>query len=136
MLEALYAYLEISERSVPPEELVAKAMGRPTKTWSGRRTERGIYWNAEVEARFRELGGLSSTSGWATIVPVLDERRDAAGYSGIRRIASQIGRYEIRWIPRSRIWYRNAGWRKASKSAARPRQSLVMLRISNVSIAG
>ena len=57
-LEALYAYLEISERSVPPEELVAKAMGRPTKTWSGRRTERGIYWNADVEARFRELGGL------------------------------------------------------------------------------
>ena len=56
--------------------------------------------------------------------------------SGIRRIASHIGRYEIRLIPRSRIWYRNEGWRKASKSAARPRQSLVMLRISKVSIAG
>jgi hypothetical protein len=56
-MEALYAYLEIFERSVPPEELVAKAMGRPTKTWSGRRTERDIYWNEEVEARFREFRG-------------------------------------------------------------------------------
>jgi hypothetical protein len=56
-LEALYEYLAISERSITPDQLVAETMGRPTKTWSGRRTEREIYWNDEVEARFRELGG-------------------------------------------------------------------------------
>jgi hypothetical protein len=56
-LEALHEYLAISQRPIAPDELVAKAMGRPTKTWSGRRTEREIYWNDEVEARFREFGG-------------------------------------------------------------------------------
>jgi len=56
--DALYAYLEISERSMPLDELVAGAMGRPTKTWSGRRTECKIYWNDEFEARFREFGGV------------------------------------------------------------------------------
>ena len=56
-MEALYAFLEISERSISPDELVTGAMRWPTKTWSGRRTEREIYWNDEVEARFREFGG-------------------------------------------------------------------------------
>jgi hypothetical protein len=56
-LEALYSHLEIAQRLVPPEELVARVMGRPTKTWSGQRTEREVYWNDEVEARFREFGG-------------------------------------------------------------------------------
>jgi hypothetical protein len=44
-----------------PEDSVAlfkqPVVGKPTKTWSGERSDPRRYWDARVEAQFMELGG-------------------------------------------------------------------------------
>lgn len=40
--------------------LVQSILGKPTITWSGGRASREIYWNDEVERRFRESGGAEA----------------------------------------------------------------------------
>ncbi len=44
----------VSEVAVP--DLLARVIGSETPTYSGRRTDRRPYWNAEVERRFVEIG--------------------------------------------------------------------------------
>lgn len=48
------------DRPVPngdPLALLRAVFGRPTKTWSGKRTDRSAYWSPAAEARFVDLGG-------------------------------------------------------------------------------
>jgi hypothetical protein len=51
---------KLLDRPVPadPLALVHKVLGRPTKTWSGGRSDRSAYWSPEAEARFADLGGV------------------------------------------------------------------------------
>jgi hypothetical protein len=57
LIEALHRFLDVPGELADPGELVHDLIGKPTLTWSGRRTERGLYWNDAVEERFRSLGG-------------------------------------------------------------------------------
>lgn len=57
VLRKLHAFLDLPGKPAAPEQWIDQALERPTKTWSGQRSRRDMYWNDEVEARFGELGG-------------------------------------------------------------------------------
>jgi hypothetical protein len=57
LIESLRQFLEIPGPLDNPGGLVHELIGKQTLTWSGRRTQRSLYWDDAVEDRFRSLGG-------------------------------------------------------------------------------
>ena len=39
------------------DDLMATLIGQQTRTWSGRRSSREVYWNGDIEELFRAKGG-------------------------------------------------------------------------------
>ena len=56
-VEALRRYLDVPPPKCGSQSIVAELIGKPTQTWSGRRSSRDIYWNDDIEALFRARGG-------------------------------------------------------------------------------
>jgi len=50
-------YLEIPDHIIPKKELIQKVFGTETVTFSGKRTNREVFWSDKVEQLFQEVGG-------------------------------------------------------------------------------
>ncbi len=57
LVRDLYRHFEVPNSATDVDELINKVIGARTLTWSGKRSQRGDYWNEQVESRFRDLGG-------------------------------------------------------------------------------
>ena len=53
LIERLHTFLDLPGALPDTKAIVDSLIGADTVTWSGRRSRREIYWNAEVEARFQ-----------------------------------------------------------------------------------
>ena len=56
-IRGLHEFLEVPFRLENSQESVARLIGKPTRTWSGKRSAKEKYWNARVEELFCRLGG-------------------------------------------------------------------------------
>ncbi|MCD4726693.1 MAG: sulfotransferase domain-containing protein [Pirellulales bacterium] len=57
---AIEKLCEFLDTPTPPDEsddVMATLIGRPTRTWSGQRSSRKVYWNDNIENMFRAAGG-------------------------------------------------------------------------------
>jgi hypothetical protein len=56
-IEAMRQYLDAPVPTQSPDTLMAALIGKPTRTWSGRRSSRDTYWNDDIERLFHANGG-------------------------------------------------------------------------------
>jgi Sulfotransferase domain len=57
LVEEIHDFLDLAVPLGDVQVLLHDLIGAPTKTWSGKRSTRNVFWNDEVEERFRSLGG-------------------------------------------------------------------------------
>jgi hypothetical protein len=56
-IERIREYLDAPPPPDGSDDLMANVIGKPTRTWSGRRSSREVYWNDDIEKLFRAKGG-------------------------------------------------------------------------------
>jgi hypothetical protein len=57
-LRGLHEFLEVPIPLQNPRDSMAQVLGKPTRTWSGKRSAKQRYWDGRVEDQFRRLGGV------------------------------------------------------------------------------
>jgi len=56
-VEKTREFLDAPAPTDTSNDLMAVLIGKPTRTWSGRRSSREVYWNDDIEDLFRAKGG-------------------------------------------------------------------------------
>ena len=56
-VEAMRESLDVPAPTDGSDDLMATLIGKTTRTWSGRRSSREVYWNDDIEKLFRAKGG-------------------------------------------------------------------------------
>jgi hypothetical protein len=62
LVEEIHDFLDLTVPLGDVQVLLRDLIGAPTKTWSGKRSARHVFWNDEVEERFRSLGGQDANA--------------------------------------------------------------------------
>lgn len=57
MIEALRQHLDVPSPADVLQPLMLALIGKPTRTWSGRRSNRDVYWDDSIEELFVARGG-------------------------------------------------------------------------------
>jgi len=62
-VEIIREFLDAPAPTDCSDDLMAMLIGKPTRTWSGRRSSREVYWNDDIEDLFRAKGGHEVNAG-------------------------------------------------------------------------
>lgn len=62
ILKQIRAHLTVDAAVADLPAVFRRSFTAPTLTWSGRRTERALYWSAEVQRLFEETGGAQANT--------------------------------------------------------------------------
>ncbi len=56
LLDNIYDYLELDKNNIAFEKIITETVGVPTKTWTGKRSNRKDYWSDEVQKLYELVG--------------------------------------------------------------------------------